>query len=273
MSDDGTVAMKVFISGYYGFHNLGDELILHHLCQVLTGIRSDLQMSVVSGDPAYTDRLHHVRGVDRNDYAAITQEVQDADLVVVGGGGLFQDHHRIDVSQMFTTPQYGITSYANVPHLAKIFHKPVAYLFQGVGPLFSDEAMRFVQWAFSLADFVIVRDEASFALLERLGIQNVVLGLDPVLLGPKVDSTPRSASCLRIGISLRQWIHSETEDQVVNAVAEFINQLQASSGNFEIQLLSFQEGDAGNRDSLVLDKVLSAVRDGSRIDFCEPVGM
>ena len=47
---------RVVISGYYGFHNIGDEAMLHAMLQALREAVPGLKATVLSKDPAYTAR-------------------------------------------------------------------------------------------------------------------------------------------------------------------------------------------------------------------------
>ncbi len=92
---------SVLLSGYYGFGNLGDELILKNIAALLrnTGFTS---IYAVSGDVPFSRTKHpDIEFVDRDDYAAIVETVKKVDLVVLGGGGLFQDHNRLTTPGFF----------------------------------------------------------------------------------------------------------------------------------------------------------------------------
>jgi len=46
--------MKLVISGYYGFNNVGDEAILYAIVQTLKKQRPDIQITVLSNNPGQT---------------------------------------------------------------------------------------------------------------------------------------------------------------------------------------------------------------------------
>jgi polysaccharide pyruvyl transferase WcaK-like protein len=79
------------IAGYYGFGNTGDEAILAALVAGLAARRTTTRLVVVSGDPAQTRQRHGVDAVFWRDPLSIAEAVRASDLVVIGGGGLFQD--------------------------------------------------------------------------------------------------------------------------------------------------------------------------------------
>ncbi|BAF60960.1 hypothetical protein PTH_2779 [Pelotomaculum thermopropionicum SI] len=47
---------KVVISGYYGFHNSGDEAMLHAMLLALRDAVPGLEVTVLSKNPDYTAR-------------------------------------------------------------------------------------------------------------------------------------------------------------------------------------------------------------------------
>ncbi|RPH55184.1 polysaccharide pyruvyl transferase CsaB, partial [bacterium] len=58
---------RIFIAGYYGFGNAGDEAILAALLADLRALRPDLEFVVASGNPADTENDHGVPAVSRDD--------------------------------------------------------------------------------------------------------------------------------------------------------------------------------------------------------------
>src|SRR5262245_48882345 len=83
--------MKVLVAGYYGFGNLGDELILSVLLQELKTVYADVSAVVLSDRPHYTQTLHKVKAVSRWNPFSLFWQMLRADLFVLGGGGLLQD--------------------------------------------------------------------------------------------------------------------------------------------------------------------------------------
>src|SRR5690606_26903894 len=75
----------VLVVGAYGMGNIGDEAMLAGLLRRLRGRR----VTVVSGDPAATRRLHRVKAVSAR---RASTELARTDAVVIGGGSLFSSH-------------------------------------------------------------------------------------------------------------------------------------------------------------------------------------
>lgn len=261
--------LKIIISGYYGFGNLGDEAILSCMIKDLKAVDPTAEIVVISSDPLETEQIHKVRAISRNDFKLQTKEVESSDLLVLGGGGLFQDHHRIEISQFFKDHRNGITSYANLPLMAKIYQKPLVYYAQGVGPLFSKESFLFSRWAFDLADFISVRDEYSYFLLtELLGIDpsKVNLSCDPVAKAEMPDV--RRARALRITcgipenkrliiVSLRTWVNKTLEDKVVVSLSAALSSFLTAYPDYHVVFIPFQQVATGKDDDVSISAKVS----------------
>lgn len=145
--------MRVLVSGYYGYENLGDEALL---AAVIGGL-SKHSITVLSGNPAATTKQHQVPAVHR--YTGLLSAMLRTDAVVFGGGGLLQDR----------TSSRSLLYYTSIIRLAKLLGKRVVLAGQSLGPL-SAAGKRQVKRV--LAGVPIgVRDDASFALATELGLQ------------------------------------------------------------------------------------------------------
>ncbi len=164
--------MKVLISGYYGFGNLGDEAILSGL---VTGLRAHgHHLSVLSNNPEKTRALHGVAAVTR--YKGLPSALVQCDAVISGGGGLLQDR----------TSTRSLRYYLGILRLAKALGKRCVVYGQSVGPL-SPAGARTVRR--TLKDVpVAVRDSASRRLLAALDI-DAALVADAALLLPEPKGT------------------------------------------------------------------------------------
>src|SRR4051812_46943359 len=110
--------MRVLIAGYYGFDNAGDEAILACILADLRALDARLDATVLAEDTAGTAAAHHVTSLHWRDIAGISAAVAAADLVIVGGGGLFQDTLAFDPEAILTARHHGISYYGGIPLLA-----------------------------------------------------------------------------------------------------------------------------------------------------------
>ena len=254
--------MNILLSGYYGFGNAGDEFILQYISYFLAQ-RYDASIYALSFDAAYSHSLiNNIKFIDRNDFKKIADILSFSDLSALGGGGLFQDYDKIEPSALFAHPEYGVQSYANVPILSKIYKRPVAYLFQGVGPFFSPDAKSFARFAFSLADYISVRDVASYKTLVDIKCENAFLSADPIFLTSfnKHDGKGNKSRRVKIGISLRRWAFGNLENHYIDIMTKFVNKIIDFG---DVYFFSFQDLDEHNNDSYIYYKIRE------KINYCD----
>ena len=232
--------MRVLIGGYYGFDNTGDEAILAALLDDLRALVPALSATVASGDAARTAAQHHVEAVHWLDVPGLMAAAEAADLLILGGGGLFQDYWPFDPGAILTPEHRSIAYYAAFPAMAAIFGKPCALFAVGVGPLTTEAGRALTRAAADQAQAITVRDAHSQALLASLGIQvgRVHVAADPAFrLRPaspdRAEAILRAAGLdlaarPRMGLALRPWDVAvkpeEWEEQVARAADAFLRE-------------------------------------------------
>lgn len=158
--------MRVLISGYYGYGNLGDEALLSG---IVTGLKKyGHSVSVLSGNPDYTKQLHNVNAVSR--YKGLPLALLQHDAIISGGGGLLQDK----------TSSRSLQYYLGVLSLAKLFRKKAIVYGQSIGPLSESGKKAVASTLEGVA--VAVRDEMSQKVLLELGIQSKLVADGALLL-------------------------------------------------------------------------------------------
>lgn len=165
--------MKVVVSGYYGFGNLGDEAVLAATVQGLRRHAPGCRLVVLSARPRRTAYEHGVGAVPRLHPWAVLSALRGARLLLSGGGSLLQD----------VTGPFSLPYYLSVVELALALGVPVMVFAQGVGPLRRSLSRRWVRRVLARARHVTVRDPDSLELLRRLGVTDVPVEVtaDPVL--------------------------------------------------------------------------------------------
>lgn len=134
----------------------------------------DARPVVLSADPAATRALHGVDALPRSP-AAVWRALRGARLLVSGGGSLVQD----------VTSARSAVYYLGTMLAAAARGVPVAVVGQGIGPLRRPWVRRLARVAYERTAAVSVRDAASAALLQALGVSgDVHLGADLALLAP-----------------------------------------------------------------------------------------
>lgn len=177
------------MAAWVGSTNLGDELafagLRHHLVEVGASV------TVVSVSPEQTRVTHGVEAVGARDLGGMARAVGDADALVLGGGGLLQDH----------------TSVWNLPyHLhrvwaAQLVRTPVGVIGIGAGPLTGRLGRHLVRASLGRAAVCTGRDTASAELLAGLGVPGVTVAADLAFALP----VPEVAVEDSLVVALRPW--------------------------------------------------------------------
>jgi polysaccharide pyruvyl transferase CsaB len=265
----------VVLCGYYGFGNAGDELILAGMLGELRSLRPGLAVTVISGDPASTRESHGVDAVHWQDVPAIAARVDKADLVLVGGGGLFQEYSGIDRDSLFTDRHYAITFYAEPAILGALHARPVMLYAIGVGPLVSEHGRRVVRAACDAAQVITLRDEESARLVASLGVDPARLRVtaDPVFALPVGGGERTQEGLARtlppgetplVGVALRHWDVGVAsyfwEKEVAAGLDAFLETHEA-----RLLFVPFQHlARASENDAAVAERVRSLLRHPER---------
>ena len=189
---------RILIVGCIGFGNAGDEAIAEvtvgHLRENIPGA----EITIVSGDPAHTASSYGVRAIGWRDPLAIAEAVQNTDLTILGGGGLFQDYWGFDPNAVLTREQWGLSFYTAPALLSAVCGRPVMLYAVGVGPLLSHLGRQYTRAAAEIAQCITVRDFASQELLESIGVpaEKILVTADPAF-----DLEPEAAD----GQQISEW--------------------------------------------------------------------
>lgn len=192
--------MKLVLSGYYGFGNVGDEAILYSVILALQKHAPDIEIYVLSNTPLETAASYQVKAVNRWSIPEIAKAIKNADGLISGGGSLFQDQ----------TSLKNVSYYAAIIKFAHLFKKPVYIYAQGMGPISRNVNKWIIKNAFRASRIISVRDQQSKKLLQDIGIQQPIrLVPDPVfaisLCDVRDKSADNRAEAKKIAVSVRDW--------------------------------------------------------------------
>ena len=229
-TDRSSRPLRILISGYYGFNNLGDEAILTSMQQALRMEHEQLALTVLSANPKLTESSHDVQAISRTDYKAIWHALGENDLLISGGGSLLQD----------VTSSRSLQYYLLILAMSVVRRTPFMIYGQGIGPIRKAWNRRLTGWILQAAKVLTVRDQQSFDELLQLGIPKAKLYLsaDPVLLFESPESAPGQQILKDLGVqpergpllavSVRSWGNDETWiDQLALALDAIISTQQA----------------------------------------------
>ena len=209
--------MRIFLFGYYGYGNFGDEILLSCSIELLKKICGDPKIHILL--PRKSHPFENNPKVSRLNLPGIVLNILKSDLVVGGGGGIFQDE----------TSLRSFLYYSFIVFTALILRKDVILLCHGIGPL----RRKLSRWMMrkilsSRHVYPILRDEVSYRYCRMIS-KNAVLSVDLLVL--KRLETPRkmNRNTGKISMILRK-IPKDMED---------FTKILASIGVSEIDLLVF----------------------------------
>lgn len=149
--------MRVLLSGYYGFGNLGDEALLEVIVERVRRRFPGVVLDVLSATPEATAKRLGVEATQRWKPQAVRAAISRADAVLSGGGGLLQS----------ATSLRSLAYYAGILRAAIRAHRRTMIFAQSIGPLDLIGKLLVRRLCRGL-DRATVRDERSRALLASL---------------------------------------------------------------------------------------------------------
>jgi polysaccharide pyruvyl transferase CsaB len=233
--------LKILIIGYYGANNTGDEILLKSTIKLLKSIYKSSEIKAITYNVENTELAHGIRGISRNKFAAIINEVKKSDIVVGGGGSMIQN----------VTSNRSLIYYLTILKIAKLFNKKVFLLGNGIGPIKGSFPLKMTVDILKSIDAIILRDKDSFKLLDSKGLQNIYLGND---LAFNLDyekvldlhPVPR-----KIAINLRNWTY---KDDFLYEMKRFVRYLVEK--DYTVVFIPFQKGN----DDLILKEILASIK-------------
>ena len=160
--------MKIFIIGWFGAGNVGDEAILLSMLTDIGETLPDTEFTVLSfnaentaallADNCQVKQIVYFGSklcVFNSDFVGVWRSLRSADLVIIGGGGLFQDIYN----------WYPIPFFTLMTLLAKLLGKQIMFYALGIGPLRTWFGRKLCRLAAGMAGLISVRDEESKKLL------------------------------------------------------------------------------------------------------------
>ncbi len=182
--------MKLTISGYYGFNNIGDEAILESIIMGFSKLDPNIKLVFLSNNPE-----QRAEAISRNRFfwSLLTSKG-----FISGGGGLLQDK----------TSSKSLWYYLSLIFLAKLLGKKTFIFAQGIGPIKFKINKFLLKLVLNGCSLITVRDKVSFNYLNslNLGKTKLVCTADPTfILYPKEKQEKEFEPNKRplIGISVR----------------------------------------------------------------------
>lgn len=148
----------VLLAGYYGFGNLGDELLAEACVKLLenNGVTRE-RIAILSADPEETKESLGINAFDRWKLHEIRNALKDSKTMLLGGGGLFQDQ----------TSLKSCLYYWSLVRLARFCSVRTWAVGQSVGPLNTAVGSYLAKKAFSSFLYRNVRNRSSLGILNN----------------------------------------------------------------------------------------------------------
>ena len=262
--------MRVLISGYYGFGNVGDEAVLQSMVQGLRRVDPSIEITVLSVVPQLTKELNQVNAIHRFDWKKIFFTMLRTDVFVSGGGTLLQN----------ATSTRSFLYYIGLILLAKFMRKRVVIFAQGFGPLKGIFSRTLARMVLNRVDLITLRDRVSYREIARLGVRkpkiyvtadpSLILKTPPVKEGQKVLGLEgvRSGRPL-LGIAVRD-VPRNKEEKIYKSLAQVIDWL-AQEHKYSPVFVLFQ----CPQDMQETSKVINHMQEKSSVIFrmCRPEEM
>lgn len=213
---------KIFIFGYYGFKNCGDDAILESIIQNLKTMKLDAEISALTYDAKYTRDAHKINTVSRSKIIDIIRNIKNCDLLISGGGSLLQD----------VTSSRSLLFYLSLIFIAKIFNKKVMFYCNGYGPVRKRINKFLIKKIIKNVDLITLRDEESYKELKKLGItKNVMVAADAAFtMEPAEEERVNEIAEIEnicededvIAISVRRWTDDDTTKNVISKTIDYL---------------------------------------------------
>ncbi len=265
---------RALVVGFYGAPNVGDEVLLDLLVRRIRELGGE--PVVASIDPSLTRRMHGVDAVQFANVGDIARALMHCDVLVMGGGGIFQDHHPFNLDAVYLPYANDISGYARPMLLARQLGVPTIVWGQGVGPLSSEGARTLVRELFQHAAAVSVRDESSKALLRQIGVdRDILVAADPGWLFRRYHPLPAQQAAHDAGqpqnkvlaVVVREWDKGQWKTSLVEALRT------AVPAGWRIQWVAFQahtEGSGATSDLPLIESLRQQLPGRSNDELIAP---
>lgn len=218
------MALNIFVIGYYGSHNLGDELILESTISLIREAHPDANIRALTYSIKETEGRHGVVGVSRNDFSAILSALNWCDWLVGGGGSMLQN----------VTSNRSLIYYLFLLKVGKLLKKRIVLLGNGVGPIRHSFYRGLTDGVLKHVSRIVLRDPESYAYLKGRGMSNIALGAD-LAFNLKAEPQRHQGQSKRLILNLRPWQNALAPQEWV---PQFIDHWQRLG--YTIQLLPMQ---------------------------------
>ena len=150
--------------------------------------KRNYKLIVLSSNPEKTKELYNVEAYDRYNLFEIIKAIKKADIVVSGGGTLFQD----------ITSRKSIWYYLGIVRIAQLMGKKVCVAYQGMGPINTNMYRKMTKKILNKKSVKLIgmRDKQAMEYAKEMGIKEdkMILSSDMIFM----MKPPAPERCLKI---------------------------------------------------------------------------
>lgn len=236
---------KIFIFGYYGFNNFGDELLLKSIVLNISrsidayyyvrsfneGFISDKNINYTELDKIFLEnsKLKYLKY-----FIYLTKYVTISNMVIFGGGTLI--HDRISLSNNF------VILYITI--LAKLLRKKVYFLGLGISDLNRSLSKIILKYLVKSSDLFCIRDKEAECVLMKSQVKNKYIVTEDLAYClknefKKYDVLLKKDNGIRIGISVVD--DDRYNDIFIDEILKYLQILKEENKNLTVYFFVFNE--------------------------------
>lgn len=221
--------MRILLSGYFGFGNIGDEMIHSVIRQRLKN--KDLEIVSLVKNPRNDEEI------DRANLKDVYKAIKSSDVVISGGGGLLQDK----------TSSKSFFYYLSIIWLAKKMGKKAVVFAQGIGPVEKNLNKKLMGRVINMADLVTVRDNNSKELLLECDVtKQIDVTADIAFLYPFEENEEKKEEYILISFG------KHTTNPTLELLGEIVNYIKEKTNQQVLLFTLFP-----SRDREIIERVAS----------------
>ncbi len=167
-----TKRYDILLSGYYGFNNFGDDMVLKTIVNSVKEEMPDTEIAILTKHPRETSLNIGVDSRDRYNFFDVIKTIKQSRIYAYGGGTLLTD----------VTSRKSLLYYTFTFKYAKHNGLKTAIIGNGVGPFIHKSSEAAAMGILSIADTVTLRDNDSYNLAKKASKNNISLTSDASLL-------------------------------------------------------------------------------------------
>lgn len=197
------------VSGYYGFHNNGDDALLMALTEDIKKEKPNARIVVLSNRPKETRAIYRVDAISRVNMFKLSGVFKKTKVLLSGGGSLLQDE----------TSSKSLWYYLFIIRLAKWKRLKVMQFANGFGPVTKKANRKLTAKTINkCVDVITLRDSASKTEMENIGVTKPILVTsDPAMLLCGITKKELIKLFVNEGIENKEYISVSVREWKKNA--------------------------------------------------------